>query len=224
VLFTMECQRLGWKGRQGMFDPLPLVIQLKNDDPFWFLLPPELIKEVPLTHPDYRWFEELELKWYAVPIISDMALEIGGITYETVPFNGWYMGTEIGARNLADKGRYDMLPIIAERMGLTVQTNSSLWKDRALIELNVAVLHSFKEHGVSIVDHHTAAQQFNLFERKEKEANREVTGNWAWLIPPLSPATTHIFHKPYPNKKLKPCFKFIDKPYSLNTIDSPIPD
>ena len=36
------------------------------------------------------------MKWYGVPMISDMRLEIGGISYTAAPFNGWYMGTEIG--------------------------------------------------------------------------------------------------------------------------------
>lgn len=211
---TQVCQKLGWTGKLGKFDQLPLVIQLDQKEPILFDIPPEMIKEVHLQHPEYDWFKELNLKWYAVPIISNMALEIGGITYQAAPFNGWYMGTEIGARNLADEGRYNMLPIIAEKMGLDVLTNSSLWKDRALVELNVAVLHSYKESGVSIVDHHTAAHQFKLFEKREMEANREVTGNWTWLIPPLSPATTHIFHKQYPNKKLKPRFHYQNDPFT----------
>ncbi|MBL2225362.1 nitric oxide synthase, partial [Klebsiella pneumoniae] len=84
--------------------------------------------------------------------------------------------------------------------------NGTLWKDKALVELNVAVLHSFKKQGVSIVDHHTAAQQFQQFEKQEAACGRVVTGNWVWLIPPLSPATTHIYHKPYPNEILKPNF------------------
>ena len=36
------------------------------------------------------------------PAISNMPLSIGGVTYPAAPFNGWYLGTEIGARNLAD--------------------------------------------------------------------------------------------------------------------------
>ena len=86
------------------------------------------------------------------------------------------MGTEIGARNLADESRYNMLPQIGNLMGLDIKSNISLWKDRALLELNTAVLHSFKEDGVSIVDHHTAAQQFRKFEEKEMESERSVTG------------------------------------------------
>ena len=33
-----------------------------------------------------------------------------GSATRRAPFNGWYMGTEIGARNLADADRYDLLP------------------------------------------------------------------------------------------------------------------
>lgn len=65
-----------------------------------------------------------------------------------------------------------------------------------MIELNEMVLHSFKKQGVSIVDHHTAAAQFRIFEKQEAKAEREVTGKWTWLIPPVSPATTHVWHQP----------------------------
>ncbi len=211
--FTQVCEELGWRGRTGRFDLLPLVIQMDGGKPQWFEIPSHLVKEVPLRHPEYEWFAELELKWYAVPIISNMSLEIGGITYHAAPFNGWYMGTEIGARNLADEERYNMLPTIAEHMGLDIHKNSSLWKDRALVELNQAVLYSFKEDGVSIVDHHTAAQQFKMFEKKERAASRPVTGNWTWLIPPVSPAATHIFHKPYKNQIIKPNYFYQKLPY-----------
>lgn len=213
IAFTEVCQKLGWEGKGGHFDILPLVIQIDNNSPKLFEIPNQLILEVPFRHPSYDWFEDLQLKWYAVPIISSMRLEIGGITYSAAPFNGWYMGTEIGARNLADESRYDMLPRIADRLGLNRKSSSTLWKDRTLLELNTAVLHSFKEDGVSIVDHHTAAKQFKRFEEMEEAAGRQVTGNWVWLIPPLAPATTHIFHKPYNNETKKPNYFYQRVPY-----------
>ena len=82
-----------------------------------------------------------------------------------------------------------------------------------MLELNTAVLHSFKEDGVSIVDHHTAAQQFKKFEEKEMGMGRSVTGNWAWLIPPISPAATHIYHKTYKNEIQKPNYFYQTLPY-----------
>ena len=209
--FTKECQSLGWKGPGGPFDILPLVIQTAGNVPRPISIPEHLIKQVPIVHPEFSWFAELGIRWYAVPIISDMKLEIGGIVYSAAPFNGWYMGTEIGARNLADAGRYNLLPVIAERMGINMERDATLWKDRALVELNAAVLHSYKQAGVSMVDHHTAAKQFKLFEEKEQAAGRKVTGDWTWLIPPVSPATTHIFHKGYRNEVCKPNFFYKKK-------------
>ncbi|UII54210.1 nitric oxide synthase oxygenase [Cytobacillus spongiae] len=202
--FTRKCQELGWSGQGTHFDVLPIMIQLDGKTPRIFNIPSEKILEVPIHHPEFPWFEDLHLKWYAVPLISDMRLEIGGIHYTAAPFNGWYMGTEIGARNLADEFRYNMLPKVASCMKLDASRNHTLWKDRALIELNAAVLYSYKKAGVSIVDHHTAAEQFKLFEGREKAANRKLTGDWDWLIPPVSPAATHIFHLSYENEVVKP--------------------
>lgn len=203
--FTNFCQELGWQGEGTNYDVLPLVFSVDGKEPVYKEIPKKEVKEVPIEHPEYP-ISSLGVKWYGVPMISDMRLEIGGISYTAAPFNGWYMGTEIGARNLADHDRYNLLPAVAEMMNLDTSRNGTLWKDKALIELNIAVLNSFKKQGVSIVDHHTAAQQFQQFEKQEAACGRVVTGNWVWLIPPLSPATTHIYHKPYPNEILKPNF------------------
>lgn len=212
IQLTKMCEQLGWQGKKTPYDVLPLVIQEYGKAPKLFELPNEFVKEVPITHPELEGFDNLGMKWYSVPIISNMLLEIGGIEYPMAPFNGWYMGTEIGARNLADSDRYNLLPKVAELMGLDTMSNRSLWKDKALVELNIAVLHSYYKEGVTLVDHHTAAKQFKSFEKREQECGRTVTGNWAWLIPPLSPAATHIFHKPYKNDILKPNFFYQKDP------------
>ncbi len=213
VGFTNVCRKLGWNGDGTRFDLLPLVIQTSGQPPTLFALPKDLVLEVPIIHPTLEAFGSLELQWYALPLISDMLLEIGGIQYSAAPFNGWYMGTEIGARNLADVDRYNQLPEVARLLGLATERESTLWRDKALVELNVAVLHSFKQAGVSIVDHHTAAHQFQLFEKREKEKNRDLTGDWTWLIPPVSPATTHIFHQTYEDRVVTPNYYYQAKPY-----------
>ncbi|MBC6309880.1 nitric oxide synthase oxygenase [Listeria sp. FSL L7-1582] len=219
VSFTEVCERIGWCGARGEFDILPLVIQESADaTPTVIEIPPELVLEVPIAHPDFPQVAELGLRWYAVPIISEMKLEIGGVTYQAAPFNGWYMETEIGARNFADEGRYNKLAAVAEKLGLNTKRLDSLWKDRALVELNVAVLDSYHKTKVQIVDHHTAARQFGQFETNEQAAGREVTGEWAWLIPPVSPATTHMFHQRYPNKIVKPNFFYQDAPFERTEI------
>ena len=208
--FTKFCESLGWQGAKTPFDILPLVIENEHGDCLWRNIPSSIIREVPITHPEYD-FTSLQLQWYAVPIISDMILEIGGIEYTAAPFNGWYMGTEIGARNFADTDRYNQLPAVAHLLGLDTSSNRALWQDRALVELNIAVLHSYEQHGVTLVDHHTASKQFEIFEKTEEKACRHITGNWTWLIPPLSPATSHIFHRPFDNTTLKPNFFYRKK-------------
>lgn len=223
IAFTKMCESLGWQGERTHFDILPLVIQEDRKPPKLFDLPKEIVKEVKITHPEYDAFSQLDLKWYGVPIISDMLLEIGGIDYPMAPFNGWYMGTEIGARNLADEDRYNTLPKIAKLMGLNIKSNRSLWIDKALVELNIAILHSYQKAGVTLVDHHTAAKQFKAFEENETKKGRQVTGNWTWLIPPLSPAATHIYHKPYKNEIATPNYFYQSEPNISNLkSDNPL--
>jgi nitric-oxide synthase len=184
---------------------LPLIIEVKGR-PVVRELPSGVILEVPLRHPDFPWFAEFGLKWHAVPAISNMCLEIGGICYPCAPFNGWYMGTEIGARNLADADRYDLLPLVAERLGLDTGSDRSLWRDRALVELNVAVLHSFAEAGVTMTDHHTEAKRFMSHLERERRSGRICPADWSWIVPPLSGATTPVFHRYYDDVRLSPMF------------------
>ena len=54
------------------------------------------------------WFEELGLRWYALPAVANMLFDCGGLQFPAAPFNGWYMGTEIGARDLCDTQRYNI--------------------------------------------------------------------------------------------------------------------
>jgi nitric oxide synthase oxygenase domain/subunit len=59
----------------------------------------------------FPWFEEMGLKWYAVPGVAGMLLDCGGLEFTACPFSGWYMGTEIGARDLCDVQRYNLLEV-----------------------------------------------------------------------------------------------------------------
>ena len=135
-----------------------------------------------------------------------MRLEVGGVNYTAAPFNGWYMGTEIGARNFGDASRYNLLPVLAKRMGLDTRSERSLWIDRALLEMNVAVNYSFAMAKVTLIDHHMAAQHFMSHVEREEKAGREITGQWSWLVPPMSGSTTPVFHRGYRNTIIKPNF------------------
>jgi len=122
-------------------------------------------------------------------------MTIGGIEYPCAPFNGFYMGTEIGSRNFSDRKRYDLLPIVANALGLDpIDSNSTLWKDVALTELNRSVLHSFKAAGVTMLDHHCASDQFMEFHKREQAKGRHVAADWRWIVPPQASATTEVFH------------------------------
>lgn len=203
--FTDRVRDLGWPGGPGTpFDVLPLVVQSPGEPPRWFGLPEDAVLEVPLSHPRYQWFADLQLRWHAVPAISNLCLEIGGLCYPAAPFNGWYMGTEIGARNLADVYRYDLVPVVADRLGLDTTGERSLWRDRVLVELNVAVLHSFDAAGVTVADHHTESHRFLTHLAREERAGRITPADWSWIVPPISGSATAVFHRYYDTADLRP--------------------
>jgi nitric-oxide synthase, bacterial len=206
VHFTEAMEEHGWKGEGTPFDVLPVVIETPDYGTHLYELPQNAVLEVPLSHPDYGWFAELGLRWHAVPAISNMRLTIGGVSYPMAPFNGWYMGTEIGARNLADKDRYNLLPLVAERLGLDMSSDATLWKDRALVELNRAVLHSYKQEGVKISDHHTESQRFMDHVRREEKSGRKVPADWTWIVPPMSGAATAVWGQYYHEADQRPNF------------------
>jgi len=186
--FTRRVMDMGWEppSWRSAFDVLPLVIEVPGESPCIYQIPPESILEIQLSHPEFPWFAGLNLRWHALPVISDMALVGEGRRFTAAPFNGYYMGTEIASRNLGDEQRYNLLPVVAAKMGIDVRSVRSLWKDRAMVELNAAVLHSFHEAGVTIVDHHSASAQFMQHVRNEEACGREVPGDWSWLVPPMS--------------------------------------
>ncbi|MBT9546070.1 MAG: nitric oxide synthase oxygenase [Candidatus Sericytochromatia bacterium] len=205
---------LGWEpGERTHFDILPLVIALPHQAPRFYPIPPELVLEVPIAHPELPWFADLGLRWYALPAVSEMLFDCGGLQYTCAPFNGWYMGTEIGARNFSDPFRYNMLPAIAERMGLDMRRERSLWRDRALVELNRAVLDSFEKNGVKMTDHHAASSDFLEFVEQELAAGRRLDGRWSWLVPPMSGSLSDLYHIEFEEVTIKPNYLYQNKPY-----------
>lgn len=214
VELTDQALSLGWPGGERTpFDLLPIIVQIGDGAPRWFELPRERVLEVPIVHPRHAWFAELGLKWHALPAVSNMALDLGGIQYTAVPFNGFYMGTEIGARNLSDVTRYNMLPVIADRLGLDRTSSDTLWQDTALVELNIAVLHSFRQAKVRMLDHHTLSDYYKKFEAQEREHGRAPYGDWIWIVPPMSASTMEVFHTDMTNKILKPNYLYQRDPW-----------
>lgn len=194
---TQIAKTLGWQAPNPAtnFDLLPWIIQVGNRLEL-HEIPSDLRYEVTIRHPKLPALEHLGLKWYPIPVLSDMILATGDMSFSAAPFNGWYMGTEVG-RNLSDLSRYNCLPKLAATLGLDTTRERSLWRDHALVLLNEAVLHSFNVEGWTMVDHHAASQEFIRFEERETSEGRKVSGDWSWLVPPLSSSLSPIFHRQY---------------------------
>lgn len=195
---TQRALGAGWRPEaEGDFVLLPLLV---GDE--WFAWEAQDCLEVPIVHPESDW-SALGWRWYALPAVSNMRLEVGGVRYATAPFSGYYMVTEVGSRDLGDVRRYNGLPRVAEVMGFA---GEPLWQDRASYELNRAVLHSYKLAGVTMVDHHTASSQFMLFHQQEQAAGRPVSAQWSWIVPPTCGSATEVFFQPMRDLWLCPNF------------------
>uniref|UniRef100_A0A8B9GD08 nitric-oxide synthase (NADPH) n=1 Tax=Amazona collaria TaxID=241587 RepID=A0A8B9GD08_9PSIT len=216
VELTEICIQQGWKAPHGRFDILPLLLQANGNDPELFEIPPELVLEVPIRHPKFEWFKDLGLKWYGLPAVSNMLLEIGGLEFSACPFSGWYMGTEIGVRDYCDNSRYNILEQVAKKMNLDMRKTSSLWKDQALVEINIAVLYSFQSDKVTIVDHHSATESFIKHMENEYRCRGGCPADWVWIVPPMSGSITPVFHQEMLNYRLTPSFEYQPDPWNTH--------
>lgn len=93
-------------------------------------------------------------------------------------------------------------------MGLDTRTSISLWKDKAMVECNLAVLHSFQQKCVTIVDHHTASESFMKHLENEYRLRNGCPADWVWIVPPLSGSATPVFHQEMALYYLKPSYEY----------------
>ncbi|XP_071848610.1 nitric oxide synthase, inducible-like isoform X2 [Apostichopus japonicus] len=160
VEITEICTSLGWHGDGGRYDVLPLIIQAAGGETELFELPKELVMEVNLCHAEYDSFEDLDLKCYVIPSVANQGLEIGGLVFPACPMNEIYTDSQICSLSyLRDP---PLIKEMASRFNIDAE-GDVLWTERTYMELNVAVLHSFKKQCVSIIDHHTALDEFDQF-------------------------------------------------------------
>jgi nitric-oxide synthase len=207
VELTKLANHCGWNpGTPSPFDVLPLVIETPEEGLTAHRLPPELAHEVAIHHPTIPGLSKLGLRWYGFPTVSDMALSVGGVTYPLAPFTGWYLAPEVSARDFSDTYRYNLLPEIAEALGLDTSDRRSLWQDRALIELTTAILSSYDRAGLRIDDHHSASEKFHRYTQSERRKGRDVDADWNWIVPPISGSATPVFHETYRNTEQLPNF------------------
>ncbi|MEM6277136.1 MAG: nitric oxide synthase oxygenase [Pseudomonadota bacterium] len=190
---TKQAQAQGWRGAGTDFDILPVMITVDGET-FSFDLPADTVAEVDIEHPEVARVRDLRLRWFALPAVANMALDLGGVVYSAAPSNGFYMGTEIGSFNLGDPKRYDRLPQMAKALGLRTDNDNPLWRDQALLELNRAVLHSFRKAGMRMLDHHDLSSWFDRFRSDETQSGRPVFGHWPWIVPPMSANLSNVWH------------------------------
>jgi nitric oxide synthase oxygenase domain/subunit len=115
------------------FDILPIVLKVPGrKKPFVHQLPKDCVSEVVLEHPSKPEITALGYRWSPVPAISNFKMKLGGIAYQNIPFNGWFMSTEI-VRNLME--RYDAGPAVAEAIGLDITTDP-MWRQNASCEVS----------------------------------------------------------------------------------------
>ncbi|MDQ2749258.1 MAG: nitric oxide synthase oxygenase [Actinomycetota bacterium] len=208
VDFTALLASCGWQppSPPSAFDVLPWLIETEHERPRVVPVPDATVLEVPVTHPDLPWFSELCLRWHAVPVISNMRLRIGGINYSCAPFNGFYLVDEIATRNFGDVDRYDQLPEIATRMGLDTTSSANFWQLRAAVELNTAVLHSFRAAGVRIEEPVAESALFSEFAKREEAAGRRVYGDWSWINGHIGSTFGRSWHRYYDTDEPNPNF------------------
>jgi sulfite reductase alpha subunit-like flavoprotein/hemoglobin-like flavoprotein len=213
---TKAILKLGWTPPEprGEFDILPLVIEVPGQRPKIYNFDRADVMEVPIEHPTNPELAKLGLKWVVIPAIATFRLTLGGLNYACLPFNGWFMGTEI-ARNLFEESRYGKAEAIARAFGLDTSTEQTLWRDRAFLELNVAVLYSFGKHKVTIVDHQTASRQFLVHDQREKRAGREVPAQWSWVVPSAGGSATPVWHHEMRDFYLRPHYHYAGDKWSV---------
>nr|QCX35688.1 Nitric Oxide Synthase 2b [Nautilus pompilius] len=219
VEFTEVCQKLGWKGKNGWFDVLPLVLSANGEDPEMFEIPPELVLEVNLEHPQYPWFADLKLKWYGVAFVSALTFDCGGLEFTAAPFSGWLTETEVGQRNLCE--RYKMTEVIARKMGLDTKKSTNLWKDRVATEVNLAVIHSYHSQKITLTDHHAINEAFMQFWENENRVRGGCPSDWVWIVPPASSSLTLTFHQEMLNYYLKPSLDYQPNEWTIHEWKKP---
>lgn len=89
--FTQFCQKLGWRSEGSNFDILPLVLSDESTIPKFYEIPQELIFMVPIIHPSEKAITDMKLQWYALPFVTGLILEVGGIHFPAAPFAGIYL-------------------------------------------------------------------------------------------------------------------------------------
>ncbi len=185
--YAATCRRLGWRSNGDAFDILPVIFELPDGTLHLASLDPSVILEVPICHPTVPWYCGTELRWHAAPVISNMLLRNNGQYWPCI-FGGWYETDEIAGRDLAPAHRFNVLPMVADSIGLSRDPRiEPLWQDLALGELHRAVVHSFRRAGVMFSTPQQEAERFRRHVDREHCVGRATPTDRTWLMPATNP-------------------------------------
>ena len=119
-------------------------------------------------------------------------------------------------------------------MGYDITQKHTFWQDKVNIEVNVAVLHSFKKYGLAIQDHHTLvvittvhvqtdnwnliiifykAEQFMEHFYDEHKTRGGCPADWVWIVPPLSGGLCPTYHHEMRSCHISPSFEYQESPW-----------
>jgi nitric-oxide synthase, bacterial len=185
--YAATCRRLGWHSNGDPFDILPVIFELPDGTLHLASLDRSVILEVEIRHPVVPWYGDPELRWHAAPVISNMLLRNNGRYWPCV-FGGWYATDEIAGRDLAPARRFDVLPMVADSIGLSRDPRvEPLWQDLALGELHRAVVDSFRKAGVMFSTPQQEADRFRRHVEREHSHGRAAPTDRTWLMPATNP-------------------------------------
>ena len=120
-------------------------------------------------------------------MISNMLLRNDGRYWPCV-FGGWYETDEIAGRDLAPARRFNVLPMVADSIGLSRDPHiEPLWQDLALAELHRAVVDSFRKAGVMFSTPQQEADRFRRHVEREQCRGRATPTDRTWIMPATNP-------------------------------------
>ena len=210
---TEVAKKMGWTSGGGMFDLLPLIITDANQRTEMFQLPDDIQGYiVDIFHPQIDAITNLGLKWYAMPSVSSMMLEAGGIQYTSAPVSGYFMDSEVSVLDMLATQRYNLLEPVGRAMGLDVSSNMSYWKADVCTELTKAVGSSYREAGVTLVDHFTMSEEFLTFMAGEIKTRGGCPADWLWIVPAMSSGITPVFHQEMARYMMSPSYEYQSEP------------
>ena len=67
---TKFCQKLGWKGKGGMFDFLPMLLSGADGVPHYYEIPEKYLMRVKIQHPTNDGINSMNLEWMGLPGVS----------------------------------------------------------------------------------------------------------------------------------------------------------